>query len=277
MLLELLRVGLSPFLVAGASLASRRWGEAVGGWLAGFPFVAGPILLVVALEHGLDFAQASARTALLGMVALSVFALWFAWTSRVWPWGVALVSGWLVYLVVAFAVSWVDFGTLSNFVLVVATLALTLRLLPGREKDASVLDPRPEPLASAPEPVIGNTLPSPARNPWDIPARMAATLVLVCSLTLAARFLGPRWSGLLTPFPVATTVLAVFAHRAGGPAAVGRFLRGFVPGLGSLAVFFAALYASLLWHPSMFAFAQALLAAIVVHTAIAWMRTRGAS
>ena len=274
MLLELLRVGLSPFLVAGASLASRRWGDAVGGWLAGFPFVAGPILLVVALEHGLVFAQASARTALLGMVALSVFALWFSWTTRIWPWGVSLVSGWLVYLVAASAVSWVDFGTLSNFALVVATLALTLRLLPGQEEQAPRPDPRDEPTAPEPDPPTGGTPPGPARNPWDIPARMTATLVLVCSLTLAARFLGPRWSGLLTPFPVATTVLAVFAHRAGGAPAVGRFLRGFVPGLGSLAVFFAALHASLAWNASMFAFAHALIAALVVHTAIALVRRR---
>lgn len=277
MLLEILRVGLSPFLVAGASLASRRWGEAVGGWLAGFPFVAGPILLVVALEHGLVFARASARTALLGMVALAVFALWFAWTTRIWPWGVALVSGWLVYLGVASAVSWVDFGTYPNFALVVATLALVLRLLPGPEPVEPAPDRRTELPQPSADPGIGSAPPSPGRNRWDIPARMAATLVLVCSLTLAARFLGPRWSGLLTPFPVATTVLAVFAHRAGGAAAVGRFLRGFVPGLGSLAVFFAALYASLSWNPSMVAFAHALIAAVVVHTGIAWNRGRSVS
>lgn len=256
-------MGLSPFLVAGASLASRRWGDAVGGWLAGFPFVAGPILLVVGLEHGLVFAQASARTALLGMVALSVFALWFAWATRRWPWGVALVSGWLVYLVVAWCVSWLDYGTFPNFLLVVATLAATYRALPRI--------PAPGPGVSTES---SGATGKPRHGAWDIPARMAATLVLVCSLTLAARFLGPRWSGLLTPFPVATTVLAVFAHRQGGSAAVSRFLRGFVPGLGSLAVFFAALYASLSWNASMIAFAQALLAAIVVHTGIAWTRSR---
>lgn len=265
MLLELLRVGLSPFLVAGASLASRRWGDAVGGWLAGFPFVAGPILLVVGIEHGLDFARASARTALLGMVALSVFALWFAWTTRIWPWGVALVSGWMVYILVAFAISWLDFGTFSNFVLVLATLFVTLRLLP--------------PVVVAPEDVPQRsqadvrTSARVSRNRWDIPARMGATLVLVCSLTLAARFLGPRWSGLLTPFPVATTVLAVFAHRSGGSDAVSRFLQGFVPGLGSLAVFFATFYASLAWSSSMMAYAHALGLAILVHTAIATFRS----
>lgn len=265
MLLELLRVGLSPFLVAGASLASRRWGDAVGGWLAGFPFVAGPILLVVGIEHGLDFAQASARTALLGMVALSVFALWFAWITRIWPWAFALVTGWLVYLLVAYAVSWIDFGTVSNFCLVLASLLATARLLPPAELATSV---KPQPSSGSDEATLVAT-----RNPWDIPARMAATLVLVCSLTLAARFLGPRWSGLLTPFPVATTVLAVFAHRSGGAGAVSRFLQGFVPGLGSLAVFFAAFYTSLVWSSTMMAYAHALGAAVVVHTAIAKFRS----
>lgn len=254
MILGILRVALSPFLVAGASMASRRWGETVGGWLAGFPFVAGPILLVIALEQGTAFSALAARSALLGTIALVGFAVWFGRMSARMHWGAALVSGWAFYLLLAWPLSRLDFGVVPNFLAVVASLVLGMLVLP-----------RP----------IGEVEPSESRLPphRDIPLRMLATLALVCGITLSARHLGTTWSGLLTPFPVATTVLAVFAHLSGGSPAVARFLRGFVPGLGSLAVFFAAL-AFLLPNRGVAGFAWALALAFMTHSVIAVVRAR---
>jgi len=253
MILDVLRVALSPFLVAGASLASRRYGEAVGGWLAGFPFVAGPILLVVALEQGTLFAALAARSALLGIVALVAFAVWFGHASARIPWVLALVSGWALYLLLVWPLAALDFGVWPNLALVVAVLIVGTWILPR---------PPIRPDASAES--------SPPH--WrDIPLRMVATFVLVCSITLSAKHLGSTWSGLLTPFPVATTVLAVFAHLSGGCPAVARFLRGFVPGIGSLAVFFAVL-AFLLPSRGMDAFTWALGGALLTHSVIAVVR-----
>lgn len=257
MTLDLLRVALSPFLVAGASMAGRRWGEAVGGWLAGFPFVAGPILLVMALEQGPAFASLAARAALLGTVALVGFAVWFGRLCARMHWGAALVSGWCVYLLLAWPLSRLDFGVVPNLLAVLAVLVLGMFALP-----------RPR----------GEAEPSEERLPphRDIPLRMLATLVLVCGITLSAKHLGTTWSGLLTPFPVATTVLAVFAHLSGGSQAVARFLRGFVPGLGSLAVFFATL-SFLLPRLGMDGFVWALGVAFLTHFVIAVARSRRSS
>jgi hypothetical protein len=63
----------------------------------------------------------------------------------------------------------------------------------------------------------------------------AATLVFV--LTSMADRLGPALSGLLTPFPVATAIIAGFMHAQEGSGAVLRFLRGYMPGLCSFAIF----------------------------------------
>jgi hypothetical protein len=255
MILDVLRVALSPFLVAGASLASRRYGESVGGWLAGFPFVAGPILLVVALEQGPLFAALAARSALLGTVALVAFAVWFGHASSRIPWMFALASGWALYLLLAWPLSAMDFGVWSNLAFVVAVLVVGIAILPR---------PPERPDASS----------DPVPPHWrDIPLRMAATFALVCTITLSAKHLGPTWSGLLTPFPVATTVLAVFAHLSGGGPAVARFLRGFVPGLGSLAVFFAML-AVLLPSLGLEGFVWALACALLTHSVIAVARSR---
>jgi hypothetical protein len=63
----------------------------------------------------------------------------------------------------------------------------------------------------------------------------AATLVFV--LTSVAGYLGPALSGLLTPFPVVTAIVAGFMHAQQGTGTVLRFLRGYMPGLCSFAIF----------------------------------------
>jgi hypothetical protein len=66
---------------------------------------------------------------------------------------------------------------------------------------------------------------------------MCSAAALVFALTAAADRLGPAMSGLLTPFPVATAIIAGFTHAQQGSGAVIRFLRGYMPGLCSFAVF----------------------------------------
>jgi hypothetical protein len=46
------------------------------------PAIAGPILLVLALQHGPAFAGKAATGTLLGIVALIVFVLVFAWVGK---------------------------------------------------------------------------------------------------------------------------------------------------------------------------------------------------
>jgi hypothetical protein len=66
---------------------------------------------------------------------------------------------------------------------------------------------------------------------------MAASVVLVLGVTGLAVWLGPRLSGAITPFPIATTILLAFTHgQQGAPAAVG-FLRAFLPAMWSFALF----------------------------------------
>jgi hypothetical protein len=47
--LLLYKVTLAPLLVIGATLAGRKWGQTAAGLVAGFPIVAGPILVFFAL------------------------------------------------------------------------------------------------------------------------------------------------------------------------------------------------------------------------------------
>jgi hypothetical protein len=215
-----LKIALAPALVVCVTLAARRWGPRVGGMLIALPVVAGPILLVIALEHGDVFAARVARGALLGVVALSAFCVVFAIAAAArmrWP-GVLLI-GWVAYAAVAAAGSRWDAPPVAGLASALAALLLA-RAFFGRKDQTDAL--------------------APARPPWDLYARAGSTAALVIVLTTAAGALGPAVSGVLTPFPVAGSVLGVFTLAHNGPAASRAMLRGFVVALPGFAVFFFA-------------------------------------
>jgi hypothetical protein len=59
----------------------------------------------------------------------------------------------------------------------------------------------------------------------------------VLGLTGAAAGLGPRLTGVLTPFPVSNTVLAAFVLVLEGPVQLDDFFRGFLRGAYGFATF----------------------------------------
>src|SRR4029078_12636219 len=58
------------------------------------------------------------------------------------------------------------------------------------------------------------------------------------AITGAAGALGPAWSGLLSPFPVFISVMAVFTYRSAGRPEAHRLLQGVAVGMFSAAAFF---------------------------------------
>ncbi|MFL5824547.1 MAG: hypothetical protein ACJ764_14020 [Solirubrobacteraceae bacterium] len=219
MLVITLKILLAPLLVAAATLVGRRWGARVGGLVVALPVVAGPILLVIALQHGSHFAAITARHALLAVIALCGFTIVFALLSPSGSWPIALLGGWVVYGGLAAAASQVDLAVGPAAVLVLAAIIAT----------RVGLDRQPPGGAAG-----TGEVPS-----WDLPLRMAVTLVLVVTVTSTAAATGPAVSGVLTPFPIATSVLAAFTLAQHGPAGANAFLRGFVTAMPMFAGFFA--------------------------------------
>jgi hypothetical protein len=216
-----LKLVVTPLLVGAASLAGRRWGSAVGGWLVGIPFTSGPIAFFLALGLGTRFAAAAAAGIMAGTASQAAFCLGYAWTSRRSGWILSLVAATVAFIAVTAMLDVASPPTPVAFVLMLGVLALSLRLMP-QDREMMTRDQRRFPA-------------------WDIPARMVVATAFVVALTAAAPLLGPRLAGLVAPFPLYGTVLAVFAHRIGGaPPAIG-VLRGLLLGLFAFAVFFFAL------------------------------------
>ena len=94
------------------------------------------------------------------------------------------------------------------------------------------------------------------------------------ALTGATGSLGPGLSGLLAPFPVITSVLAVFTHLHGGPDQVKILLRNFLLGFYGFAAFCFVLAESLPGMSTGPAFLLAVAVALAVQTAVFLARRR---
>ena len=248
-----LKLTLAPGLVGAATLASRRFGEGVGGFVGALPVVAGPILLLYGLEHGAGFAAGAAGATLLGLVSLTAFAWVYAHVALRARWILALAAGWGAFLAATALLLPVTAPAVAAAAVALAGFALAVRTMPA-----------------------GDVAPAAAAPPsWDLPLRLAATAALVLILTGAAGSLGEHASGLLAPFPIVTAVLAGFTHGLRGGPAAAVLLSGLVAGLGSFAAF--CLVVALAAEPLGLAggFGAATAAAVAVHGAtFAWRHRR---
>ena len=214
----MLKLLLTPALIAAASLAGRRWGQAVSGWFVGLPLTSGPIAFFVALDHGVGFAAATALGALAAAIAEAAFCLAYGHAARRARWPLALAAACAAFAATAVVLQPLALPIVAVPRIVFVTLAAALRFMP-RGTEATTAQPRPR---------------------WDLPARMVIATVLVVLITEAAPILGPRVSGVLGAFPVYAAILTVFGHRSGAASAV-QVLRGLLLGLFGFAAFFLVL------------------------------------
>jgi uncharacterized membrane protein (GlpM family) len=241
----MLKLTLVPALIAGVTLAGRRWGPAVAGWLSAFPVVSGPILLIMTLEQGPDFTTAAAVGTLSAVLAILIFGIAYAWAATRHAWPISLITGLLAY---AMAVAGLSHSTprLSLFVpMVLAALMMAPRLYP-ESPASSVIKP------------------AQARPANDIALRMLAGALLVMLVTHFAPLMGPSLSGVLAMFPVMASVLAVISHRHVNASFAIQMLRGMVLGYYAFAAFCSVLALALPTAGTTASFGFALAAAVSV-------------
>jgi hypothetical protein len=249
-----LKLLLVPTLLAAVTLAGRRWGQRTAGWLGSFPIVAGPILLILAIEHGAPFAALAAERAMAAIAATMAFFVVLARLAPRLRWASALGIAFIAWVALVAALSWLP-ATLP-----IATSAAVVALAFAPLAMGAELATPAAPAATGPTPS------RPSR--WELPSRMlaGAALALITS-HLGARF-GPETSGYAALFPVVGATAAGFnLARQGAPSAV-SFLRGMNRGMWSVAVFCGVLSLALLHLTVPAAFGIALLATVVSHAIV---------
>jgi hypothetical protein len=238
-----LKLLLTPTLIGLASLAGRKWGAAVSGWLVGLPLASVPITLVLALEQGPAFASRAAQGILLGLVSVVVFCLVYNWLAFRVSWLPTMLAGWLAFFVATFFLQKVSLALAPTFIGVFIVLVVAFKLMPVRDDS-----------------VVATT-----SSRWDIPARIIIATAFVLLLTGLADVLGAHLSGLLTPFPRSSTILAVFTHRFQGATAAAQLLRGVVLGSFSFAAFFLVIALMIEQTGILAAFICATVTALTLH------------
>jgi len=252
-----LKLILTPLLVGGATLAGRRWGPGVSGWLVALPYTAGPIIFFLALSQGLAFASATAVGVLAGVFSTVAFCLTYSWLSRrlAMPGSLAASVGMFALAVLLLRPVPLSRSGPLVYLAIIGVLLVALRLMP-------------------PPVAVVQTAARPPQ--WEIPARMLVATSYVLLLTAGAPLLGPQLTGLMTPFPLFGGTLAVFAHEFQGPQAAVSVLRGLLHGLFAFASFFVVLSALLERVGLAAAFGAAITVALLIQAGSFWlMRRRG--
>lgn len=239
----ILKLVLVPALMAGVTLAGRRWGPATAGWLSAFPVVSAPILLFMALEQGPAFTATAAVGTLSAVLAILTFGLAYARaaTRLAWPLSLAIGMG-------AYALAVATLHQHGPSLAQAAPLVLLALLLAPRLYPASADSPHTPP----------------ARPAQDLLLRMLAGAVLTLLVTQFAASLGPGLSGMFAMFPVMASVLTVFTHRHDGPSAAVKLLKGSVLGYYAFATFCTVLALTLPSRGVAFSFLAALCAALSI-------------
>jgi hypothetical protein len=250
-----LKLILTPVLVGAATLAGRRWGPTISGWLVALPYTAGPIIFFLALSQGLAFASATAVGVMAGVLSTLSFCLTYGWLSRRLGMPRTLAASIGVFALAVLLLRPLPLWWPLVYPAVIIVLLLALRLMP-------------RPTAAAPAAV------SPPQ--WEIPARMLVATCYVLLLTAGAPLLGPQLTGLMTPFPLFGGTLAVFAHQFQGPEAAVSVLRGLLHGLFAFASFFVVLSALLERAGLAVAFGVAIVVALLVQAGSFWLMRRRA-
>ncbi len=245
MIVFIFKLCAAPVLIGGVSLAGRRWGPAVSGWLVGLPLTSAPVLLFLALEHGASAAVQGAQGVLMGGIAVAAFCLTYSRVARRWPWWGALPAAMGAYLLTAGVLGRLVLPIPAACALVAGALALALWLLP--------------PLGPRPVAVV------PPR--WDLPLRMVLATGIILLLTSVVPLFGAHVVGLLSSFPAMVTILGTFAQRQQGPAAAGAIMRGVILGLFGFAAFYLIIGLTVLHWGVGLAFLAATLVTLAVQGA----------
>jgi hypothetical protein len=250
----LLKLVLVPTFIGAVSLAGRRWGSTVSGWLIGLPFTSGPVAFFLALEQGSVFADKASEAIMLGIVSVFVFCLVYGWCAMRLRWLPSTLAGLIVFFVSTFLLEMETLPLAVGFVFALLILLTCLFLMPR----------------------VGSDRISPAHMRWELPARMVSATALVFVITGLAQLLGPQLTGLLTPFPIYATTLAVFTHRSQGGEEAVKLLRGVIVGSVTFIIFFLILSLTLVAWGLAASFLTAIGVSFLTHaTSLQLLRFRG--
>ena len=193
-----------------------------GGRFMGWPLVTGPIIFIIFLQEGADFAAKTAHGALLGQISLIAFAWSYALVALRAPWYVSIACATVTFIGSVYLVSLIHVPLWLTIIALAISLFLVNKFWPKYEP-------------------ITTPLTSPR---WELYLRIILVIALVFGLSEFSQKLGPGLTGGFSTYPVIATIMGTFNHkRFGANAAIslhhGLMQRLYITSiiLGSVAIF----------------------------------------
>jgi hypothetical protein len=246
-----IKVLMMPPVIAGVTYASKKWGNSMGGVIASLPWVGGPILLFIAIEQGVEFATGTISGIMVGIIGWLAFCITYLLIGQRFNALISVLAGYLAYILVGLLLQNVTPMLSVNtwFIITLILIIVTLKNFPKIKTE---------------------TCKSGKRLHFEVPLRMLMITAFVVGITYFADLLGPVWSGILTPFPIMTAVLAIFVHYTQGIHQVRTIFLGLYNGIFGFTAF---LYLQVYLLPIMsigYAFSLGLLIDIVITFSMMW-------
>jgi hypothetical protein len=212
----LLKIIVTPLIVAVMTLVARRWGPTAAALLLSLPWMTGPVLFFLSYEKGHEWAAHACIGIELGCAGIAAWVLAYLAAARYCAWPLSITAA-----VATFAAAGAATGRLPWSLEAAALFAAASHM-------TAFLVTRPPAT-----PGRGRALPW-----WDIPARMITTALLVTLITVSADILGPQLSGIVATYPVIISVVAAFTQQQWGNEMLTELLRTLLRSMLSFVVFF---------------------------------------
>lgn len=208
-----------PSVIALITYISKKWGDSLGGVVAGLPWVAGPIIYFIAIERGHQFAIDSIPGLMAGVISWFSFLVVYILLGIRYNPIISLSIGYIIYFAIGFFINLLIPSFSIHFWYVTALLftLIVLYFFPGANHAIQQEE---------------------RKLSFEIPLRMIAATFFVLAITFFSEMLGPDWSGILTPFPVLTTILAIFTHYTRGIKTTQQVFKGLMTGSVGFLTFF---------------------------------------
>ena len=217
-----LKIFLSPLLMLIVTRLQSRNSANAGGRFMGWPLVTGPIIFIIFLQEGADFAAKTAHGALLGQISLIAFAWSYALVALRAPWYLSIACSTVTFIGSVYLISLINIPLWLTFILLTLALLLVNRFWPHYEP-------------------ITTPLSSPR---WELYLRIMLVIALVFTLSEFSQTLGPGLTGGFSTYPVIATIMGTFNHKRFGASAAISLHQGLMQRLyittlilGSIAIF----------------------------------------
>jgi len=218
--LLLAKIAVTVLVVLSLSAVAESVSPRLAGVLSGYPVGSAISLGFYGVEFGADFAGRCASYNLAGLVASQLFVfLYYRATLRPHRFPVAAASGVALagYLAAAWLLARLQLHGWAAVAAAVAAIVAFSRVLRGEEE-----------------------LPPARRVRYSLAILLPRALLaaaMVVAVTGVAGWVGPRWAGLLSAFPVTLYPLLLVMHLGHGPAQARAIIRHFPAGLWSVVAY----------------------------------------